>query len=174
MKLTLILASLITSSLAFAGGDGPYAPTPTPTPKAEVICPEGCIPKPKTKPKPKPKPKPTPKPAPAPAPAPVPEAKKDCKPIERVVEKKIYVDREVQLPASKNSVYFLLGRGPGGLLTDHYDTKDRKGEFALRSGSAGLVISAYYSRNISESWSLIGGASSTLPATFSGGFGYHW
>lgn len=143
--------------------------TTAPVPQPQVVCPEGCVPKKKPKPKPKPKP------APKPAPAPKPEPRAKCEPIERVIEKKIYVDREVSTPPQKHSLYFLLGRGMGGLLTDHYSTRDRNGEFAIRNGTMGAIGTIMYDYKFLDSWSAAGSVSSTLPKpTWQGGVGFHW
>ena len=162
MKKILVLTSLMVSGLIYAG-EGPLSPKaecPKGCTSLTPECPAGCVPtvvppKVPVKPKPKPAPKPV-------TPKPVEPKKEDCKPVERVVKTTVYLDREVSV-VKKNHVYFLLGRGPGGMVTDHYSTKERDGEFAMRTGQMGAIITGLYARNLNETWSIIGGASSTLP-----------
>ena len=168
-NVVVMLTAFVASNFAFAGE------LPFPPPKVATVCPEGCSAlKPECPAGCTPVPKVKPKPAPKPAPKPVEPKKEDCKPVERVVEKTKYVDREVSV-FKKNHAYFLLGRGVGGMVTDHYNTRDRDGEFAVRSGQMGLVFTGLYARSLNDTWSIIGGVSSTLPKP-SGmlGFGVDW
>jgi len=152
----------------------PTCPTCKPCPPCpkcdgKVVCPEGCVPKPKqAKVKPRPKAQPATKVIYRPRKCPEPKV------VEKVVEKTKYIDRTVTVDNTrKNAVYFLLGRGPDGLVTDRFKTKDRDGEFAVReSEGSGAVFGLQYVRHLSTDWSATGIILSN--PSFLGGVGYHW
>ena len=146
---------------------------------------------PKSKPDCKPKPKPKPKPAkPKPTPKPVPEAKKcpeqkscpKCEPEVRTEvrtvekEKLVYRDRTVTIDsAPKNTLNILVGVGPHGIVTDYYETADRKDEYAVRKEkdkSKGGLIGIQYGYRLSPSFSVTGLGLSN--ETFMVGGGFHW
>ena len=89
-----------------------------------------------------PKPKPKPKPCPEVTPCPTCETKV----IEKTETK--YIDRTVTIDnASKNSLSVLAGIGPHGIVTDYYETVDRKDEYSFRLEKEkpdGLVVGLFY------------------------------
>ena len=142
-------------------------------------CPPTNCPKPKPKPKPKPvKPNPVkPKPTPAPAKK-CPEQKPcpKCEPEVRTVEKTVYRDRTVTVDtAPKNTLNILVGVGPHGIVTDYYETEDRKDEYAVRKEkdkSKGGLIGLQYQYRLSPSYSI--GALGLSNETFMVSGGIHW
>jgi hypothetical protein len=101
----------------------------------------------KKKPMPKPLPKPKPKPK-ATCPA--------CPKCETKTETRVvYQDRQILKPIVKHhSVHILAGAAPDGLVIDKYKTRDRNGEYAVRTDRgfvAGLRYQYQWDNNISAS-----------------------
>ena len=146
---------------------------PPPVPNKKPVCP-----KPKPKPKPKP-PKPVP-PCPAPCPVmpcptpPAPAPCPSCKPT--VIKQTEYVDRTVTIDtAPKNTLSFMVGVGPFGLVTDYYETADRKDEYSLRKEKEkanGLVLGVFYQYRLTPSWGI--GAVGVSNRTFMAGPTFQW
>jgi hypothetical protein len=195
MRILITVLGLSFGSLAFGGGDViPLAPkqskvdecpplpattTPTPAPKPKE---DECKPKPKPN-----KPKPTPKPKPC------PEVKcKTCEPkvvvrdrvvevvkekvVEIPVEKIKYIDRTVTVDtADKHTLNAFVGLGPHGIVTDSYQTEERRDEYAVRKEkdrAIGGVIGAQYQYRFSRSWNASGIVISNETVMLGGGFSW--
>jgi len=166
----LLVISLLSSSLSFAQQVPYAAPAATPAPatasapKVTVECPP---PAEETKKKPVPK-KVTPKKCPA---------QKSCPTCETKVETKVeykYRDRVVN-NTPKNDFNILVGIGPHGIVTDYYETKERRDEYAVRKEkdtAKGLVAGVQYLYRISPSVKvgILGLTNETV--LFSGGFSW--
>lgn len=176
MKLTIFMLGFTISSLSLAQ-PVPYKATPSPTPTKTVASDDDCPPPtPKKKVCPKPKPKPRPKPAPVPVKC--PEAK-PCKPCEpKIVEKTITntVTKTVTIDNTpKNTLNFLAGVGPEGIVIDSYQTEDRKDEYGVRKERdkpKGAVVGLQYQYHFTPSWNA--GVTVLSNQTYLGSAGFSW
>ena len=163
-----------------ATSDGSKVTTTTTTTTSECPSPTkkkkkpDCTPKPKPKPKPKPAPKPEAKNCPEPRPC--PKCEPEIKTVTVEKEKVVYRDRTVTIDnAPKNTLNLLVGIGPHGIVTDYYETKDRKDEYAIRNEkdkAKGAILGLEYQYRISPSYSVGGLILSNETVMASGGI--HW